>query len=104
MHMFLSDAPRLAKLLPLLTSLDTLEVVMGDCKDSEYGCFFTSTKLPQIRTLVIHEPVHFLIKCCTHVERITIYLGALNNYLKSIAFVGGPLVYLALYYPTLEIV
>ena len=53
----ISDAPSLAKLLPLLPSLDTLEVLSGDYPEPSIEHSFQSVKLPQIRTLVISPSV-----------------------------------------------
>ena len=101
--MYMSDAPDLAELLPLLPNLDTLEVLAGDYPEASIERSFRSVKLPRIRTLVISPRAHHLMKCCTNTERVIIYPPrACAMYRESIPFVADSLVYLALCLPTPE--
>ena len=103
MHIFRSNAPGLAKLLPLLPNLDTLEVLTEDYKESTIKRSFKSAKLPQIRTLVIDAQAHHLMKCCANVKRVIIHQRGFDvTYLESIPFVADSLVYLALCLPAPE--
>ena len=100
MHISRSNAPGLIKLLLHLPNLDTLEVFTGDYKESTIKRSFKSTKLPQIRTLVIDAPAHHLMKCCINVKRVIIHWRGFDvTYLESIPFVANSLVYLALCLP-----
>ena len=100
MHV-LSNASGLAKLLPLLPNLDTLEVLNGEDTGSSIEHSFKSIRLPQIRMLVIDAGIHYLMKSCTNVKRIVIEHKRFNDsYLpESLPFVAGSLVSLALCFP-----
>ena len=70
-HISRSNVSDLVKLLlPLLSNLDTLEVLTEDRKLSGAEDILKSAKLPQIRTLVIDTQAHHLMKCCTRVRRL----------------------------------
>jgi len=103
-HLSVSSAPVLAKLLPLLRNLDTLEVLVLDCAGPTSEHSFKSVKLPQVRTLLMDSNAHYLMKSCTNAKRITIHRqGSLDTTcLNSIPFVANSLVYLALCLPTSE--
>ena len=97
MHIY--EVSALAKVLPLLPNLETLEVltVYQINPDIEYS--FEYVNLPQVRMLVIDTWVHFLMKCCTNAERVVIHGGLNSMHLESISFVVDSLVYLALCCP-----
>ena len=96
----LSNASGLAKLLPLLPNLDTLEVLNGEDTGSSIEHSFKPIRLPQIRMLVIDAGIHYLMKSCTNVKRIVIEHKRFNDsYLESIPFIAGSLVSLALCFP-----
>ena len=96
MHIY--EISVLTRLLPLLPNLETLEVFAGYCIDAGTEQFFESVKLPQVRMLVTDAYVHFLMKCCTNVERV-IHGRWHSMHLESISFVVDSLVYLALRFP-----
>ena len=101
--MHIPDAPSLAKLLPLLPNLDTLEALSGDYPEPSIEHSFQSVKLPQIRTLVMSPPVYYLVKSCTKVKRVITYQQTPSiTYLESIPSIAGSLVYLALCIPAPE--
>jgi hypothetical protein len=104
-HIFRSNAAEIAKLLPLLPNLTTLEVLTEDYEESSIKRPFKSIRLPQIRTLVIDAYAHYLMRSCTNVERLIIHQrGFDTTYLRSIPFVANSLVYLALCLPAPEII
>ena len=101
--MYMSDAPDLAELLPLLPNLDTLEVLAGDYPEASIERSFRSVKLPRIRTLVISPHAHHLMKCCTNTKRVIICPPTASVvYRESVPFVTDSLVHLALCLPTPE--
>ena len=103
LSVYMSDAPDLAELLPLLPNLDTLEVLAGDYPEASIERSFRSVKLPRIRTLVISPRTHHLMKCCTNTERVIICPPRASVvYRESVPFVADSLVYLALCLPTPE--
>lgn len=97
---YVSDAPDLANLLPLLPNLETLEVYAGDRSDPYFGVSFEAVNLPQVRVLIIDVWTHFLMKCCTNFKRVVIQRRQLHfTYRESISFVADSLVHLALCCP-----
>ena len=71
MHMSWLNAPELAKLLPLLSKLDTLKVLTKDYMKSSLGYRFKPVRLLQTQILVVDAQVHCFIKCCTHCQGVT---------------------------------
>ena len=89
---------------PSPTQLETLEVLAEDYRESDFENFFKRVKLPQIRKLLVDTHTHYVMKCCANVESLVVIhrqrFGP--TYLKSIPFVAGSLVHLALCLPVPE--
>ena len=103
-HILRPNAPGLVKLLPLLSNLDTLEVLTQD-DDPSIERSFKPIRLPQILTLVIDAQAHYLMRCCTRVKRVVIHQRGFDvTFLDSIPSVADTLVYLALCLPVPEII
>ena len=102
MHILRQNAPGLAKLLPLLPNLDTLEVLTQDYETSIERSF-KHIQLPRIRTLVIDAQAHYLLSCCTNVKRVIIHQQGFDvTFLEYIHSVADSLVYLAVCFPAPE--
>ena len=102
--MFRSNAPELAKLLPLLPNLETFEALAENYQPSVER-HFKLIRLSQIRTLVIDVQAHYLMRCCTSVKRVIIRQRGFDAmYLESIPPVADSLVSLALGLPSPEII
>ena len=102
--MFGSNVPIPVKLLLLLLNLKTLEVLAEDYKEPDFDISFKPVTLPQIRKLLVDAHTHYVLKCCANVKSLVVIhqqrFGA--TYLKSIPFVAGSLVHLALCLPAPE--
>ena len=84
--------------LVLLPNLHTLEVTTVVHGRPIVKSAFKSTRLPQVRTLVVDADAHRVIRCCENVKHVVIhrYTKRHFRYVKSIAEVKHSLTRVAL--------
>ena len=75
-----------------------------DYRESDSEISFKRVKLPQIRKLLVDTHMHYVVKCCVNVKSLVVIHQERFSatYLKSIPFVAGSLIHLALCLPAPE--
>ena len=88
-HLHRQTITSIARCLVLLPNLHTLEVTTSDYSDTMVKAAFRSTKLYQVRTLVVDTDAHHIIRCCENVKRVLMHRCSrrLIQYVESIAHV-----------------